>query len=358
MTETPAAVSRTVYAGIDTHKHTHHVALVDVLGRRVTDREFPTTGTGHRQLLAWMAGVGAVARIGVEGTGSYGASVTTALRAAGLDVVEVDRPDRRARRTHGKSDPLDAYAAATAALTGGATTVPKTHDGDVEAIRFLRNARRSAVKARAEAITQLKAMLVTAPEPVRGGLRALSDTALISTCAGLRPGPVVPGDLTAAVKTALRSLARRILDLTEEERTLHTHLETLVAHTAPELLDRMGIGVETATQLLITVGDNRHRIRNEAAFAHLCGVAPIPASSGRTHRHRLHRGGDRQANRALYIIVITRLAHDRRTRDYMARRTAEGKSTREIIRCLKRAVAREVFRLLTTTGTPKPLDGT
>ncbi|MEZ7241158.1 transposase, partial [Rhodococcus sp. GXMU-t2271] len=179
-----------------------------------------------------------------------------------------------------------------------------------------------------------------------------SPTALTTTCAGLRPGPVVPGDPTAAVETALRSLARRILDLTDEERTLHAHLKALVAHTAPDLLDRMGIGVETAAQLLITVGDNPHRIRTEAAFAHLCGAAPIPASSGRTHRHRLHRGGDRQANRALYIIVITRLAHDRRTRDYAARRTAEGKTRREIIRCLKRAVAREVFRLLTTTGDP------
>lgn len=278
--------------------------------------------------------------------------MATTLRTAGLEVVEVDRPDRRARRTHGKSDPLDAYAAATAALTGRASTVPKTHDGDVEAIRFLRNARRSAVKARAEALTQLQATVVTAPEPVRDRLRTLSPTALTTTCAGLRPGPVVPGDPTAAVETALRSLARRILDLTDEERTLHAHLKALVAHTAPDLLDRMGIGVETAAQLLITVGDNPHRIRTEAAFAHLCGAAPIPASSGRTHRHRLHRGGDRQANRALYIIVITRLAHDRRTRDYAARRTAEGKTRREIIRCLKRAVAREVFRLLTTTGDP------
>ncbi|MDM7491701.1 IS110 family transposase [Rhodococcus sp. CSLK01-03] len=352
MTETPAAVSLTVYAGIDTHKHTHHVALVDALGRRRGDREFPTTATGHRQLLAWITGGGTVARVGIEGTGSYGASVATTLRTAGLEVVEVDRPDRRARRTHGKSDPLDAYAAATAALTGRASTVPKTHDGDVEAIRFLRNARRSAVKARAEALTQLQATVVTAPEPVRDRLRPLSPTALTTTCAGLRPGPVVPGDPTAAVETALRSLARRILDLTDEERTLHAHLEALVAHTAPDLLDRMGIGVETAAQLLITVGDNPHRIRTEAAFAHLCGAAPIPASSGRTHRHRLHRGGDRQANRALYIIVITRLAHDRRTRDYAARRTAEGKTRREIIRCLKRAVAREVFRLLTTTGDP------
>lgn len=346
MTETPPDVSLTIHAGVDTHKHTHHAAIIDHLGRRITDREFPTTDAGHHQLLTWLAGVGVVASVGVEGTGSYGAGLTHVLRDAGLTVVEVDRPDRRTRRRHGKSDPIDAYAAATAALTGRATTVPKTHDGDVEAIRFLHNARRSVVKSRAEAITTLKAMIVNAPETIRADLRALSDPKLFRTCAALRPGPIVPGDLTAAVKTSLRSLARRILDLTAESRALRTNIATLVAHTAPQLLERCGVGVLTAAQLLITVGDNPGRITSEGAFANLCGVAPIPASSGRMTRYRLNRGGDRQANRALYTIVVTRLKHDDRTRAYRDKRHAQGKTKREIIRCLKRAVAREMFALL------------
>ncbi|MFD4369986.1 IS110 family transposase [Rhodococcus sp. NPDC058521] len=354
MTETPPAVSLTVYAGVDTHKHTHHAAIVDSVGRQIGDREFDATAAGHRQLLAWLTSAGIVSRVGVEGTGSYGCALTTVLREAGLTVVDVDRPDRRSRRLHGKSDPIDAYAAATAALSGRATTTPKTHDGNVEAIRFLRNARRSAVKARAEAITGLKAMIVTAPEPVRACLDGLTDATLLRTCARKRPGAVTSGDITAAVITSLRSLARRILALTDEERTLTKQIRTLVAHTAPELLDRPGIASVTAAQLLITFGDNRDRIVSEAAFAHLCGVAPIPASSGKTHRHRLNRGGDRQANRALYTIVINRMTHDERTRTYVARRTTEHKTTREITRCLKRAVAREIYQLLTHRTTPQP----
>jgi len=353
MTETPPAVSLTVYVGVDTHKDTHHAAIVDSVGRQIGDREFPVTASGHRQLLAWLASTGIVARVGVEGTGSYGCALTTVLREAGLTVVDVDRPDRRARR-HGKSDPIDAYAAATAALSGRATTTPKTHDGNVEAIRFLRNARRSAVKARAEAMTTLKAMIVTVPEPVRESLHGLTDAQLLRTCARMRPAPITDGNITAAAVTSLRSLARRILELTDEERALTKQIRTLVAHTAPELLDRVGVGAETAAQLLTTFGDNRDRIVSEAAFASLCGVAPIPASSGKTHRHRLNRGGDRQANRALYIIVITRIAHDERTHNYVARRTTEGKTTREIIRCLKRAVAREIYRLLTSPPNPHP----
>lgn len=346
MTETPPDVSLTIHAGVDTHKHTHHAAIVDHLGRPLADREFPATDAGYHQLLNWLAGTGIIASVGVEGTGSYGAGLTHVLHDAGLTVVEVDRPDRRSRRRHGKSDPIDAYAAATAALTGRATTVPKTHDGDVEAIRFLHNARRSVIKSRAEAITTLKAMIVNAPETLRAALRGLSDTALFAACAALRPGPIVPGDLTAAVKTALRSLARRIRALTAEGRALRRNIEILVAHTAPRLLERCGVGVETAAQLLITAGDNPGRITSEGAFANLCGVAPIPASSGKTTRYRLNRGGDRQANRALHLIVVNRLKHDDRTRAYRDKRLAQHKSTRDIIRCLKRAVAREIFALL------------
>jgi len=347
MTENPPDVSLTVIAGIDTHKDTHHAAIIDHLGRKICDREFPATGAGYRALLAWLIGTGIVVRVGIEGTGSYGSALTTVLLAAGLEVVDVDRTDRRSRRFHGKSDPLDAYSAARIAAAGLARTIPKTHDGDVEAIRFLHNARRSAVKARAEAITGLKSAVVNAPEPIREQLRGLTTVALIDACAALRPTAVTPGALTAAIKTALRSVARRIQLLDTDIKALDKNLAVLIDDAAEDLVGRFGVGYETAAQLLITVGDNPHRVSTEAAFASLCGVAPLPASSGKTTRHRLNRGGNRQVNRALHVIVMARLKYDTRTQQYRDRRLAEGKSKRDIIRCLKRAVAREMFQLLT-----------
>ena len=346
MTDNPPDVSTTVFVGVDTHKNTNHAAIIDHLGREVGDREFPTTAAGHVDLIAWITAAGKVERIGVEGTGSYGSTLATALRLSGLEVVDVDRPDRRSRRFHGKSDPLDAHSAARAALTGKATTTPKAHDGDVEAIRFLHNARHSAVKARAEAVTQLKSMIVNAPEGIRAELRQLTDAHLFAACAALPHAPRRLVDLDSAVGAALRSVSRRILDLTAEERILAKQIEALVTAHAPQLLARFGIGTSTAAQLLITVGDNPERITSEASFAHLCGVAPIQASSGRTQRHRLDRGGDRQANRALYTIAITRLRGDERTQQYRDRRLTEGKTPREITRCLKRAIAREIYGLL------------
>ncbi|MCZ4564268.1 IS110 family transposase, partial [Rhodococcus sp. IEGM 1401] len=307
---------------------------------------------GHADLIAWITAAGTVERIGVEGTGSYGSTLSTALRAQDLEVVDVDRPDRRSRRFQGKSDPLDARSAARAALTGNATTIPKSHDGTVEAIRFLHNARHSAVKARAEAITQLKSMIVNAPDPIRTDLRQLTDAKLFAACASLPPAARRPVDLDSAVGAALRSVALRIQDLTAEERILAIQIEALVAAHAPHLLARFGVGASTAAQLLITVGDNPERVTSEGSFARLCGVAPIPASSGKTQRHRLDRGGDRQANRALYTIAITRLRSDERTQQYRDRRLAEGKTPREITRCLKRAIAREIFGLLKPTPSP------
>lgn len=349
MTERPPDVSLTVYVGIDTHKDTHHAAIIDALGRPVADREFPSTDAGHRALLAWIAGTGVAEKVGVEGTGSYGTTLTTALRGAGLEVVDVDRVDRKTRRFRGKSDSIDAHSAAQSVLAGRVSTIPKTHDGDVEAIRFLHNARHFSVKARAEAITMLKAAIVNAPEHIRAPLRGLTDRVLFDTCARMRPGLVVVGDLTAAVKTALRTLAHSILELGAQSKALEKQITALVAAVSTPLLDAFGVGFETAAQLLITFGDNRDRIRNEGAFAALCGVCPIPASSGKTSRHRLNRGGNRQANRALHVIVMARLKHDERTRRYRERRLAEGKSKRDIIRCLKRAVAREIYLLLKPT---------
>jgi len=284
----------------------------------------------------------------MEGTGSFGAGLLRFLADYGLTVVEVYRPDRAGRRRNGKSDPLDAESAARAARSGRATGTPKSRDAQVEMIRVLPVARRGAMKARIEAGAQLDALIVTAPEPVRAPLRKLTSKQRIRACAALRPGLV--SDPAAAVKTALRALARRWQALQAEIDDLDTQLTPLVTAAGPELLALPGVGVETAGQLLVTAGDNRDRLKSEASFARLCGAAPIPVSSGRTNRHRLHRGGDRQANSALWRIALVRMGCHQPTKDYLARRTAEGKTKTEIMRCLKRYTAREVFpHLLTAT---------
>lgn len=335
-----------VTAGVDTHGETHHAAIVDPLGRHLGDRGFDATAKGYRQLLSWLGSFGTVTAVGVEGTGAYGAELARVLRDAGLEVVEVDRPDRKTRRMKGKSDPIDAYAAATAVASGRAGGTPKTRDGIVEAIRALRVARRSAVKARTQALNQARQLLVTAPETLRAPLRGLSAARLAQASARLRPG----GDLTdpaQAAKFALRRLGRRIGALDEEIDDLDTELRALTRQAAPALLELKGVGTDVAGQLLATAGDNPGRLHSEAAFAHLCGVAPIPASSGRRDRHRLNRGGDRAANHALHTIVLCRMRHEERTRAYVQRRRGQGLSKKDIMRCLKRHVAREVYRVLT-----------
>ena len=334
-----------VVGGVDTHSQTHHAAVIDHVGRELGDREFPATAAGYGALVVWLRGFGELSRVGVEGTSSYGAGLTRHLRQAGVSVLEVDRPDRRARRAQGKSDPIDAYAAARAALTGTRAVVPKSGDGIVEAIRALRVARRGAVKARTQTTNQLKSLLVTAPPEVRERVQDLKTPVLVQACARLRSnGPL--SDPAQALKVALRRLARRYQHLTGEIKDADTELHDLVATAAPGMTDLLGVGVEVTGQLLTTVGDNPTRMRSEAAFAHLCGVAPIPASSGKTRRHRLNRGGDRAANNALYTVVLTRLRLDDRTRRYVARRTNEGLSRREITRCLQRYVARELYQVL------------
>jgi transposase len=340
-----------VIGGVDTHGHTHHAAVLDGLGRKLGDREFPATSAGYRQLLDWVGSHGPIRAVGVEGTGSYGAGLAKVLRAAGISVLEVDRPDRKMRRAKGKSDPLDAYAAAGAVLSERAQASPKTRDGHSEAIRVLRIAHQSAVKARTQTINQIHSVLVCAPAHLRERMAPLSGSALIQALARLRPGATV-SDILTATKTTLRYLARRHQALDQEIDELEAQIAPLVAKTAPELLALFGVGTHTAAQLLVTAGDNPERMRSEAAFAHLCGVAPIPASSGRTHRHRLNRGGDRQANKALYMIVLTRLRHDPATRAYAERRTHEGLSKKDIIRCLKRYLAREVYHALTHQPAP------
>lgn len=338
-----------VFAGVDTHKHTHHAAVIDSNGRQLGDAQFPATRTGYRELVSFVASFGAVVRVGVEGTGSYGAGLARFLRDGGLEVVEVIRPNRQVRRMQGKSDPIDAYAAARTAMVESDQPIPKTADGPVEAIRFLTVARRSAVKARTAAQVQIKTLLITAPEPLRHRFQPLGDKELISGLSRLRPSGT--DLLGGAIAAALRSLAQRHKQLTEEITELEARLETIVERAAPALLATKGVGVVTAAQLLVTAGDNPDRLRNEAAFAALCGASPIPASSGKTTRHRLNRGGDRQANAALHRIALVRMSCDQRTKDYVARKRAEGHSNKEILRCLKRAIAREIFTVLT-----KPVD--
>jgi transposase len=341
------AQERQVVGGVDTHKDTHTAAVIDTAGRMLGHETFPATGAGYTRLLDWLVSFGQLLLVGIEGTGVYGSGLAAHLRGQGVGMVEVDRPDRKARRWQGKSDPVDAEAAARAALAARATGTPKDRDGAVEALRVLRVARRSGVDQRADVQRQVKALIVTAPETLRERLRGLRDKDLLVTCARLRPDAARLHEPVEATKHALRTLAARHAQLTDEITALDAHLAVLVEQINPALLELQGVGVDVAGQLLVTAGGNPERLRSEPAFAMLCGVAPLPATSGKTrNRHRLNRGGDRQANAALYRVVLCRLRWDPRTRAYAERRTAEGLSKKEIIRCLKRLIAREIYPIL------------
>ena len=336
-----------VTVGVDTHGEVHvAAAFTSDLGRPLGHLEIPTTPAGYGRLLRWaQAFSDATPRFGVEGTGAYGAGLAGHLRGAGCTVIEINRPNRQTRHARGKSDPIDAEAAALAVLSGEASSVPKSDEDRVGMIRTLRVARRSAVQSTTQISNQVKGLIVTAPAELREQLRLFSGHDLIETLAGMRPGSITTP--TAATKMTLRSLARRHQFLSEEIATLNAELERLTQEAAPQLCAIKGVGPDVAGALLVAAGDNPERLRSEASFAHLCGVAPLPASSGKTTgRHRLNRGGNRQANNALWRIVIGRLRWHQPTRDYMARRTKEGLSKKEIIRCLKPYVAREVFRAL------------
>jgi transposase len=308
----------------------------------------PTTTKGYERILCWAEGFGPVRCAGIEGTSSYGDGLARYLKARGTEVLEVERPKRpqgSSRRNVKKSDPSDAESAARAVLAGETSGVPKSGDGRVEMIRALRTARRSAMKARTQAANQLQGLRVTAPDELLDRLRGLSTKELVAVAARFRLGDD-PNDVPTATKFALRSVARRYEDLSAEIAELDAQLDRLVAQVAPELVSLPGIGTDHAATLLIVAGDNPQRLRSEASFASLCGVSPIEASSGKVVRHRLNHGGNREADRALYMTCLARMRRDRRTQEYFARRTAEGKSKREIIRCLKRYVAREVYRVL------------
>lgn len=349
MTNVPASsTSRQVVAGVDTHSLTHHVAVLDAIsGQVLGDRQVDATSAGYEQAESFATSFGQVLVWGVEGTNSYGAGLTRSLLAAGHQVREIIRPNRAARRLHGKSDPLDAITAARQVLTGTDLPTPKAGDGPVESIRVLAMTRNSAVKARATVLRQLAMILVSAPVALRESLQPLSTTDLLARLIRHRPGTDPTAGISVATMIALRSLARRHRDLSEEIEATTTMLRTLIDQAAPALLATKGVGVVTAAQLLLTVGDNPDRITSKAAFAALCGVSPIPASSGKSTRMRLNRGGDRQANCAIHQIALVRMSCDPRTKTYIAKKRAEGKTTREAMRCLKRHLANELFTTIT-----------
>jgi transposase len=344
------AASPRVVIGVDTHLDTNHLAVITDAGKPLADAEFRTSLTGYDDAVRWVQSFGTVQIAGVEGTSSYGAGLTRVLQAAGIEVAEVSRPDRAARRRQGKSDPLDAYAAARTALAGDRLAVPKGEY--TTALRALLCARRSAVKAHTAATNQIHALLVTAPAELRERFRRHSTTALVTALARCRPA-THSDPTTAAVLTAAKVLAQRVEFLERQKRDLTAQLDALVGQINPALRAAFGVGPDTAAQLLVTAGTNPHRLRTEASFAALCGAAPVPASSGKITRHRLSRGGDRSANNALYRIALVRMSAHPQTRDYVQRQDTNGRTKKEILRLLKRAVAREVFRLLTRPG---PID--
>ena len=349
MTTMPSAIT----GGVDTHLDVHVAAALDPTGELLGVESFDTTPAGYAQLHDWLCSFGELERVGVEGTGSYGAGLTRHLHAEGVKVIEVDRPNRQKRRRRGKSDTQDAISAARAAQSGDSCGEAKTRDGNVESMRVLRVARSSARKARTQCLNQMRSIISTAPEPIRAELRHLNVHRLIERASAYRPGH--KRDVTSLTKVSLRMLARRAAALEAEIGEIDTILEQLVNETAPELIARPGIGVDSASTLLVAAGDNPERLRSEATFAHLCGASPLDASSGKQEHHRLNRGGDRQANSALWRIVITRMVYDPRTTAYIERRMKEGLTKKEAFRCLKRYIAREVYNAL-----PRPelaLDG-
>ncbi|MYT17806.1 Transposase [Streptomyces sp. SceaMP-e96] len=342
-----------VVLGVDTHRDAHAASVLSPVGAVIGTEEFPATAAGCRELLQWASSLGAVRRAGVEGTGSFGAALSRYLLTQGVEVLDVNRPDRTDRRRRGTSDPLDAQNAARAVLSGRARAQAKSGDGPVQIARTYKLTKGSAVKARTQAINQLKAVLVSADPDLREELARLNNPDLFRTCARFADDSRNDeGDQKAVLQATRITLclpAHRIRQLTDQIQDLERRLARLAERHAPQLLTVVGIGPDAAATLLITMGDNVERLHSEASFAALCGVSPVERSSGSRQYRRLNRGGDRQANAALHRIVQTRLRFDPRTRDYYERRTKEGKTRRELARCLKRYAAREVSHLVRPT---------
>ncbi|GAA0989969.1 IS110 family RNA-guided transposase [Subtercola frigoramans] len=350
----PPAPPGALFAGIDTHKNTHHVAIIDHVGRSVEDHEFLTTSRGYEQIVEFLSSHGAIERVGIEGTGSYGAGIARVLGLGGFTVVEVARQNRQARRLKGKSDPLDAHQAAVSVLAGTDAATPKSGDGEVESLRLLMRERHAAGKARSQTMNQIHSLLITAPEAVRSDYRALTSLKLVPILARTRPRSGIDPENIA--RQTLKRLAVRHVALADEIAVIDQQLDALVREVNPTLLTVGGVGVVTATTLLIAAGDNPERLTSKAAFAAMAGVAPIPASSGQRARHRLSRGGNRNANSALHRIVLLRMRHrEPRTMAYFERRRAQGLTDRDIRRCLKRHIANEIFAVLTSPSPETPI---
>ena len=338
-----------VTGGVDTHADVHVAAAIDQNGGLLGVESFPADQAGYESLLGWLVGFGPVIQVGVEGTGSWGVGLARFLADQEIMVVEVDRPNRQTRRKVGKSDPTDAVAAARAALSGVASVTPKSRNGPVEQMRVLMVARRSARQQRVQSLNQLRHLVLTAPEPIRVRFKDRYKTGLVTEAANMRPNRG-SDPVTYTTNLVIRNLARRIRGLNNEMRNIDRMLTGLLEQTAPGLFKLHGVGTDTAASLLVTAGDNPARLHSEGSWAHLCGVTPLPANSGKvTTRFRLNRGGDRQANAALYRIVLTRMSSHPETRAYVARRRAEGLNTAEIMRCLKRYVARQTYKHLPQT---------
>ena len=333
-----------IILGVDTHLDVHVGVVIDAAGRVLGTLSVGTNSDGYKQMLCWAQTFGVLRRAGVEGTGSYGAALTHVLQANDISVTEINRPDRSRRRGRGKSDVTDAESAARSVLAGDARSIPKAHNGLAEALRTLNLVRRSAVKAKTQTINQIRALLVSAPQAVRDAVYKADAAKCVAACAAL-PRDMVSAAL-GSLQTALRLLAKRWTALNDELRELDAELARMTKKAAPRLLSRFGVGLQTAATLLVTAGDNPTRLRSEAALAALCGTSPLQASSGKVQRHRLNRGGDRQANNALWTIAMVRMRSDARTRDYVAKRSSEGLSKKEIHRCLKRYIVRELYPLI------------
>lgn len=347
MTETimPDPVAE-VTGGVDTHSDTHVAAVVDQRGAVLGTAEFETTAGGYSALFDWLNSHGPVSTVGVEGSGSWGAGLARHLSAHGVEVREVVRPNRQTRRRYGKSDQADAVSAARAVLSGEANGAPRGNTGMVESVRALKIVRDSAMKQRTMVANQIHALVITSPEPLRRTLTGLTLAQTVKLVVGYRPGNTK--NPTQATKLAFKKLGRRYQYLSEEITSVDTQLDELVEEAAPEgLLDMCGVGTQTAAQLIITIGSNPDRIQTEGALAALCGTSPVDMSSGKQKRHRLNRGGDRKANSALYMITIVRLRYHQPTREYAEKRSREGLTRPEIIRCLKRYVARDIWRIYT-----------
>ena len=334
----------TIVLGVDTHKDTHTVTALDLLGKHLSTATFSTDSKGYTALLAWALEFGFIDKCGIEGTSSYGAGLTRFLRKNDIKVVEVCRPNRQLRRRKGKSDPVDSESAARTVLAGDELGAPKSQDGGVEMIRLFKIQRKSAIKARTQAGNQIHAIISTAPDELRATLRNTSLKQLIPRLKALRPGSLE--NVSATVKYALKGLAKRWGALQDEIKALDKLLTKAVQSIAPKLAELHGVGTEVASTLLIAAGDNPERLKNESSFAALCGVSPLDASSGKQSRHRLNRGGNRDANRALWVIAFVRFRIDERTKEYTAKRMKQGRTKLEVIRCLKRYIAREVYKII------------